>query len=318
MKKVDPEVKFCYADCNKRGIKVVSIDRKGTKEGLMKKINVKVTAFFSVIILAVVVLLLNFIEFQKAVDFTVPGIRMPKENAYGKQEEVQVSVNGTYYYRVLPWIHGSTFHGQISFVGAGEDPQNYFFTYGGSRGFLKEGKGAGWIGTPDAQTTVAIYQAVQNVEKGMISVENPASYVLYPATTPEEAYAIADVWYPGMLLNNAKTASCADFLPEECPQKIGCSFCAEDYDYVEDAAAVEQLWQEFIKLSGKVTSDPIPPEEMVEGVGYFQFVYADGETRTFRYASEEQGLWIGEEERCLVDGKTFYDWQERLMEAVKK
>ena len=37
-----------------------------------------------------------------------------------------------------------------------------------------------------------------------------------------------------------------------------------------------------------MTSDPIPPEEMVEGVGYFQFVYADGETRTFRYASEEQ------------------------------
>ena len=318
MKKVDTEVKFCYADCNKRGIKVVSIDRKGTKEGLMKKINVKVTAFFSVIVLAVVVLLLNLIEFQKAVDFTVPGIWMPKENAYGKQEEVQVSVNGTYYYRVLPWIHGSTFHGQISFTGEGEEPQNYFFTYGGNRGFLKEGKGAGWIGTPDAQTTVAIYQAVQNVEKGMISVENPASYVLYPAATPEEAYAIADVWYPGLLLNNAKTASCADFLPEECPQKIGCSFCAEDYDYVEDAAAVEQLWQEFIKLSGKVTSDPIPPEEMVEGVGYFQFVYADGETRTFRYASEEQGLWIGEEERCLVDGKTFYDWQERLMEAVKK
>ena len=77
MKKVDTEVKFCYADCNKRGIKVVSIDRKGT-----------------VTVLAVVVLLLNLIEFQKAVDFTVPGIRMPKENAYGKQEEVQVSVNG--------------------------------------------------------------------------------------------------------------------------------------------------------------------------------------------------------------------------------
>lgn len=284
----------------------------------MKKINVKVTLFCSVIVLAVVVLLLNLIEFRKTVDFTVPGIRMPKENAYGKQEEVQVSVSGTYYYRVLPWIHGSTFHGQISFVGAEEEPQNYFFTYGGSRGFGKERSGAGWIGTPDAQTTVAIYEAVQNVEKGMISVEDPAGYVLYPAATPEEAYAIADVRYPGMLENEAKTASCAAFLPEECPQKIGCSFCAEDYDYVEDAAVVEQLWQEFIQLSGKVTSDPIPPEEMVEGVGYFQFVYADGETRTFRYASEEQGLWINEEERCLVDGKAFYDWQERLTEAVQK
>lgn len=85
VKKVDTEVKFCYADCNKRGIKVVSIDRKGTKEGLMKKINVKVTAFFSVTVLAVVVLLLNLIEFRRTVDFTVPGIRMPKENAFGKQ-----------------------------------------------------------------------------------------------------------------------------------------------------------------------------------------------------------------------------------------
>ena len=77
-----------------------------------------------------------------------------------------MSVNGTYYYRVLPWIHGSTFHGQISFVGEGEEPQNYFFTYGASRGFLKEGRGAGWIGTPDAQTTVAIYQAVRMWKKG--------------------------------------------------------------------------------------------------------------------------------------------------------
>ena len=85
VKKVDTEVKFCYADCNKRGIKVVSIDRKGTKEGLMKKINVKVTAFFSETVLAVVVLLLNLIEFRRTVDFTVPGIRMPKENACGKQ-----------------------------------------------------------------------------------------------------------------------------------------------------------------------------------------------------------------------------------------
>ena len=75
----------------------------------MKKINVKATIFLSAIVLVVVVLLLNLIEFRKTVDFTVPGIQMPKENAFGKQEEVQVSVNGTYYYRVLPWIHGSTF-----------------------------------------------------------------------------------------------------------------------------------------------------------------------------------------------------------------
>ena len=284
----------------------------------MKKINVKAAVFLSVIVLAVVVLLLNLIEFRRTVDFTVPGIRMPKENAFGRQEEVQVSVSGTYYYRVLPWIHGSSFYGQISFVTAGEEPQNYFFTYGGSRGSGKERSGAGWIGTPDAQTTVAIYEAVQNVEKGMISVEDPASYILYPAKTSEEAYAIADVRYPGMLENSAKTASCATFLPAECPQKIGCGFCEEDYDYVEDADMVEALWQEFTQLSGEVTTDPVPPEEMVEGMGYFQFVYADGETASFRYASEEQGLWIDGEERCLVDGRAFYDWQERLMEAVQR
>lgn len=45
----------------------------------------------------------------------------------------------------------------------------------------------------------------------MISVENLASYVLYPAATPEEAYAIADIWYPGILENEAKTAFCAAF-----------------------------------------------------------------------------------------------------------
>ena len=51
----------------------------------MKKINVKATIFLSAIVLAVVVLLLNLIEFRKTVDFTVPGIQMPKENAFGKQ-----------------------------------------------------------------------------------------------------------------------------------------------------------------------------------------------------------------------------------------
>ena len=85
VKKVDTEVKFCYTDCNKRDIKVVSIDRRGTKEGFMKKINVKATIFLSAIVLVVVVLLLNLIEFRRTVDFTVPGIRMPKENAFGKQ-----------------------------------------------------------------------------------------------------------------------------------------------------------------------------------------------------------------------------------------
>lgn len=41
----------------------------------MKKINVKATIFLSAIVLVVVVLLLNLIEFRKTVDFTVPGIR---------------------------------------------------------------------------------------------------------------------------------------------------------------------------------------------------------------------------------------------------
>lgn len=53
----------------------------------MKKINVKVTVFLSVIVLAVIILLLNFIEFRKTLDFTASGIRMLKENASGKQEE---------------------------------------------------------------------------------------------------------------------------------------------------------------------------------------------------------------------------------------
>ena len=97
----------------------------------MKKINVKVTVFLSVIVLAVIILLLNFIEFRRAVDFTVSGIRMPKENASGKQEEVQVNVSGTYSYRVLPWIYASSFNGKISFAGEGEEPQDYFFLYGG-------------------------------------------------------------------------------------------------------------------------------------------------------------------------------------------
>ena len=69
----------------------------------MKKINVKVTIFLSVIVLAVIILLLNFIEFRKTLDFTASGIRMLKENASGKQEEVQVDVSGTYSYRVLTW-----------------------------------------------------------------------------------------------------------------------------------------------------------------------------------------------------------------------
>ena len=85
-KVVDSGVKFCYAVCNKRSIKVVNIDRRETKEGLMKKINVKATIFLSAIVLVVVVLLLNLIEFRKAVDFTVPGIQMPKRTPTGSRK----------------------------------------------------------------------------------------------------------------------------------------------------------------------------------------------------------------------------------------
>lgn len=106
----------------------------------MKKINVKVTIFLSVIVLAVIILLLNFIEFRKTLDFTASGIRMLKENASGKQEEVQVDVSGTYSYRVLPWIYASSFNGKISFAGEGEEPQDYFFLYGGRKGVSKVGE----------------------------------------------------------------------------------------------------------------------------------------------------------------------------------
>ena len=63
----------------------------------------------------------------------------------------------------------------------------------------------GQILTPDMSTCAAIYEAVQGVEKGMISAtansaeENQIFYILYPATTLEEAYEISDVLYPGML-----------------------------------------------------------------------------------------------------------------------
>lgn len=65
---------------------------------------------------------------------------MLKENASGKQEEVQVDVSGTYSYRVLPWIYASSFNGKISFAGEGEEPQDYFFLYGGRKGVSKVGE----------------------------------------------------------------------------------------------------------------------------------------------------------------------------------
>lgn len=94
---------------------------------------------------------------------------------------------------------------KISFAGEGEEPQDYFFLYGGRKGVFQSGRGAGQILTPDMSTCAAIYEAVQGVEKGMISAtansaeENQIFYILYPATTLEEAYEISDVLYPGML-----------------------------------------------------------------------------------------------------------------------
>ena len=73
------------------------------------------------------------------------------------------------------------------------------------KGVFQSGRGAGQILTPDMSTCAAIYEAVQSVEKGMISAtansaeENQIFYILYPATTLEEAYEISDVLYPGML-----------------------------------------------------------------------------------------------------------------------
>ena len=96
----------------------------------MKKINIKATIFSQCIVLVVVVLLLNLIEFRKTVDFTVPGIQMPKENLRKQGRGYKVSVNGTYYYRYCPDPRQHSPWADI-FVG-GEEPQNYFFTYGAS------------------------------------------------------------------------------------------------------------------------------------------------------------------------------------------
>ena len=49
----------------------------------MKKINVKATIILSAIVLVVVVLLLNLIEFRNSVEFTVPGIQLAKVNGFG-------------------------------------------------------------------------------------------------------------------------------------------------------------------------------------------------------------------------------------------
>lgn len=106
----------------------------------MKKINVKVTVFLSVIVLAVIILLLNFIEFRKTLDFTASGIRMLKENASGKQEEVQVDVSGTYSYRVLPWIYASSFNGKISFAERERSHRIISFCTGEEKAFSKVGE----------------------------------------------------------------------------------------------------------------------------------------------------------------------------------
>lgn len=86
------------------------------------------------------------------------------------------------------------------------------FLYLWSKQRISEGGKRGWLdrnpGCPDHRSDLS---GGTECGKGMISVENPASYVLYPAATPEEAYAIADIWYPGMLENEAKTAFCAAF-----------------------------------------------------------------------------------------------------------
>lgn len=124
----------------------------------MKKINIKATIFLSAIVLVVVVLLLNLIEFRKTVDFTVPGIQMPKENAFGKQEEVQVSVNGTYYYRGtaldprqhFPWADIFRWRGR----GTAE-----LFLYLWSKQRISEGGKRGWLdrnpGCPDHRSDLS-------------------------------------------------------------------------------------------------------------------------------------------------------------------
>ena len=284
----------------------------------MKKINVKATIFLSAIVLVVVVLLLNLIEFRKnggfhgAGDTDAEGERFRKAGRGTSERQRNLLLPGTALdpRQHFPWADIFRWRGR----GTAE-----LFLYLWSKQRISEGGKRGWLdrnpGCSDYRSDLS--GGTECGKRDDIRRESRQLRFISGGNTGR-SLCHSGYMVSGMLENEAKTAFCAAFLPEECPQKIGCSFCAEDYDYVEDVDTVEQLWQEFIQLSGKVTSDPIPPEEMVEGVGYFQFVYADGETRTFRYASEEQGLWIGEDERCLVDGQAFYDWQERLMEALQK
>ena len=148
---------------------------------IMSKGQLKGTLFCICVFIIVLVSVFSFVELSSNIDQSQEGILIDLEN--DTEKKVSIIINGVYQYRIFPWIYKDQFHGNISIVT--ENQKNvYSLNYYDNYGVVEDRLETPW-------RTIADYYSIKDIKSGVISIHGENKFIVFPASTREEAIALA-------------------------------------------------------------------------------------------------------------------------------
>lgn len=145
----------------------------------MKKKNLAGLLFLFLLSFLAAFILFSLIGISQEVNTVYNAIKYDRRN--DESEDCEISIKGTYRFRIFPWLYKDEFRGEIMIVDADNSRNTYTMTFSDSYGLLLDWSGAskdGWYGS---------YTAIKNIERGII-IPFDAEYIyVFPAQTLDEA-----------------------------------------------------------------------------------------------------------------------------------
>lgn len=145
---------------------------KDQLKGILLCICIFIIAFVSVF---------SFVELSNNIDLSQEGILIDLEN--DTEKNISIIVNGVYQYRIFPWIYKDKFYGNISIV-TGNSENIYSLNYYDKYGVVENRLETPW-------QTIADFYSIKNIKSGVILLHGENKFIVYPASTRDEALVVA-------------------------------------------------------------------------------------------------------------------------------
>lgn len=143
----------------------------------MKKKNLAGLIFLLLIGFLALFFLFSLISISREVNEVCDAIKYDRRNDVS--EYCEISIKGTYRFRIFAWLYKDEFHGEITIVD-NNGRNTYTMTYSNSFGFLLDWSDASrdeWYGS---------YTAVKNIESGIIIPFDTDYVYVFPVQTTDD------------------------------------------------------------------------------------------------------------------------------------